>query len=223
MIITIDGPSGSGKSTIAKKIAKKLSFSYFDTGAMYRALTFLILKNKIDLNDDNSIEQLLPEFDYKIEIDEQNNKKYFLNNEEITTQIRDIGITKAVSSVSEKYFVRKYLVNIQKSYSLNKNAVFEGRDMGTVVFPNADFKFFLTASDKIRAKRRFLELIEKFPDKSFDEDQILQDINKRDEIDSTRKISPLKCAPDAMVIDTSNLLIEQVEENILNIIQKAIP
>jgi CMP/dCMP kinase len=227
MIIVIDGPSGTGKSTIATILAKKLAFDYFDTGAMYRAATYLVLKNNIDVNDDEKIQALLElNFNYEIkpsskkdkDLTRGDEKRYFLNNEDISEKIRSFEITKNVSVISSKHFVRTLLVHIQKEAAKNRNCVFEGRDMGTIVFPNADYKFFLTATAEIRAKRRYLQLIEKDPslEKTLDITILEENIKKRDFQDSNRDISPLKQASDAVLVDTSKMSIDIVVEYLLS-------
>jgi len=217
MIITIDGPAGVGKSTIAKLLAKKLKISYFDTGAMYRALTYALIKNKIDPENENDVLELLKN-NFHYEIKEQNSTKlYFVNNEDVTEIIRSNYVTEAVSLVSAQIYVRHNLVPLQRGFAEDKDMVCEGRDMGTVVFPNADVKIYLTARASIRAERRFKELIEKFPQDigSLDKNRILKNIEIRDKIDSTREVSPLKKAKDAYLIDTSNLNAQQVTKKIL--------
>ncbi|MFA6118342.1 MAG: (d)CMP kinase [Parachlamydiales bacterium] len=225
MIITIDGPAGVGKSTIAKMLASKLNYSYFDTGAMYRAVTYAIIKNKIDPESEKDVLNFLKNnFQYKIEEDGLK-KKYFVNDEDVTDIIRSNYITSLVSSISSKKYIRETLVPIQRSFVADKNIICEGRDMGTSVFPNADLKIYLTARVSVRAERRFRELIDKYPQDiaNLDRNKILEDIQKRDEIDSTRKVSPLRKAEDAYLIDTSNLTIDEVVKRILKRIKKSKP
>ena len=216
MIITIDGPAGTGKSTIAKLLAEELNFEYFDTGAMYRAITWFILERNVDLSDDDALKNILTEFDFSIESDVNQQKQYFVGKKEITKEIREPRIGDFVSKVSAKKIVREFFLPWQRDYVKNKNIVCEGRDMGSVVFPFAEKKFFLTASAKIRAERRYDELVEKFPEKadSLNFENILEKINERDKTDSTRSISPLKRPKGAFVINTSNLSIEKVLEDI---------
>lgn len=216
MIITIDGPIATGKSSIAKKLAHEIGFIFVDTGAMYRCLTYFILQKKIDPSDSESIVQHLSEFQFDIKI-KQGRRKYFVDNQDITEIIRGEEVTSNVSAVSAIKEVREKLVELQRNFAKGINAVFEGRDMGTVVFPNADLKIFLKGDPIIRAKRRFEELKEKYPEE-FNEltlDKTIEDINKRDHFDSNREISPLRQAADAYVIDTSNLSIEEVIIKIL--------
>lgn len=223
MIITIDGPAGTGKSTIAKKLAEKLKFSYFDTGALYRSVTYLLIKNQIDFDDEQNVTKILKD-DFFYEIKTINNKKkYFVNNEDVSEIIRSNYITENVSRVSCKKYVRENLLKRQRKYAEVNDIVCEGRDIGTVVFPNADIKIYLTARASIRADRRFKQLIEKYPQDigTLNKNQILEDIKKRDELDSNRKISPLRKAKDAHLIDTSRLTIDQSVKKIIKKINKS--
>lgn len=222
MIITIDGPAGVGKSTIAKLLAKKLKFSYFDTGAMYRAVTYGFIKNKINPDNEKEVLNFLNNnFHYEIK-EKDSVKYYYLNNEDITQIIRSNYVTEMVSLISSKKQVRETLIPFQRRFAENKDLICEGRDMGTVIFPDADIKIFLIAEISVRAERRFKELIEKFPQDigTLDKNKILEDIKKRDEKDSTREISPLRKAYDAYLVDTSNLTIQQVLKKILKRIKK---
>ena len=222
MIIAIDGPAGVGKSTIAQSLAMKLKFSYFDTGAMYRALTYAFIKNKIDLDNENQVLEFLKNnFDYQIK-EEGKKRFYFVNNENITEIIRSNYISNAVSSIASKPYIRRTLVIWQRKYAEDKDIITEGRDMGTVVFPHADLKIYLTARASVRAERRFNELVEKFPQDigTLNKNQILEDIKKRDELDSTRKAYTLRKEKDAHLIDTSNLSVDQIIKKILKKIKK---
>lgn len=207
MQIAIDGPAGSGKSTVAKKIAEKLNIIYIDTGAMYRAIT-LKLKD-IDKKfyeeacNDTNIEFI--------------NNKIFLDGKDVSSQIRSEEISKLTSDISKIDFVRKKLVSIQKEIADKNSVVMEGRDITTVVLPDADYKFYLNASPEIRAKRRTLQLKEKGLNADYEE--ILRDIKKRDNNDIKRENSPLKVADDAIVIDSSNLTAEESIEKILSYIR----
>jgi len=217
MIITIDGPSGTGKSTVAKEVAKRLNFTFFDTGAMYRAITWCMMHEKTSLDDESAIDNLLNRFNFRIE--EKNGKKhYFVGNDEVTEVIRSREVTAKVSAVSAVGIVRKRISGIQRKFAENSNAVFEGRDMGSAVFPKADLKIFLNARPEIRAERRFKELTEKNPHCTYEE--ILRDILLRDEADSTRAISPLIKPKDAVEIDTSELTVDEVVEKILPLVPK---
>jgi cytidylate kinase len=218
MIIVIDGPAGTGKSTVAKKIAKQLGFTFFDTGAMYRSFAWLVVQQeKIDPRDEQAVCELLSRFDFEMKIDGAEERRYLVGGHDVTKTIREQQISNAASLVATYPKVRSAMVEIQRKYGSQCNAVFEGRDMGTVVFPDAGLKIFLTARPEIRAKRRYEELAAKFPDMAhaLEFDRILEEILERDRNDSTRKVSPLKQAPDAHLIDTSELSIDEVVEQIL--------
>ncbi len=215
MIITIDGPSGTGKSTVAKGLAKKLGFTFFDTGAMYRSLAWLILKEGVDPGDPAKVEELLPQFTYEIRSSGHGERHYFVQNIDVTHEIRSQRISMAASQIAIYPAVRDAMVKIQRSFGRSVDAVFEGRDMGTVVFPEADLKIFLTAKAEVRAERRYRELVHKFPDLSMTYDEILKEIQERDQTDSNRTVSPLKQASDAILIDTSKLSAEKVIEKIV--------
>lgn len=208
-IIALDGPSGSGKSTIANILSKKLNISYLNTGSMYRALTLYFLENGI-----TNEEQIQLEFLQNIKID-INEDRVFLNGKDVSEEIRNKIVTENVSWVSSIPLVRKYLVDLQRKISENKSIILDGRDIGTVVFPNAKYKFFLVASSEVRAKRRYEQ---NEIDKSLEE--IQKDIEKRDYIDSHREISPLKKAKDAIEIDSSNLTIDETIDEILRKMDK---
>ncbi len=216
MIITIDGPSGTGKSTVAKKVAERLKFSFFDTGAMYRAVTWIMMQRGIALEDESAIGELLERFVFQIK-EERGAKRYFVGEQDVTESIRTREVTALVSAVSALPIVRKKIWGIQRRFGEMMNAVFEGRDMGTTVFPTADLKIFLNARPEIRAERRLKELKEKSSSHdNLTTDEILKDIIARDEADSSRVLSPLKKAEDAIEIDTSELSIDEVVDRILN-------
>lgn len=222
MIITIDGPSGTGKSTVAKGLARRLEFTFFDTGAMYRSLAWLLQKKKISPDEVEKIVALLPEFHFEIRTELEGGKRYLVNGTDVSEAIRTQQISTLASQFASISEVRKALVKIQRQFGRSADAVFEGRDMGTVVFPDADLKIFLTAKPEVRAERRYRELLAKFPDisESLSSDQILADIVQRDHNDSTRAVSPLKQAHDAILIDTSNLSVEQVIQKIIDLKKK---
>jgi cytidylate kinase len=209
MIIAIDGPSGTGKTTVARLVAEQLGYGYFDTGAMYRAFSWYLLTKGIELTDTHAIESALPHFSFSI-IQDEKGKRYFVGRNDVTDLIRSKNVTDVVSLVSSYRPVRDLLSQTQREYGKKGNAVFEGRDLGTVIFPHAEVKVFLTARADVRAKRRYAELQQKNSNQHLTEKDILEAINKRDELDSTREIAPLKCACDAFVLDTSDLSIDQV-------------
>ena len=206
MIIAIDGPSGAGKSTVARLLSKELGFDYIDTGAMYRALAYKAYKQNIDINE-NEIAQMLDSTNVTYY-----NNQIFLDGENVEKLIRDEIISKLSSQISALKIVREKMVELQRKIAVNKNVILDGRDIGTIVFPNADFKFFITATVEERAKRRYEQLNSN--DMEADYHNILQDIKKRDENDSTRQFSPLKIAEDAILIDTSNMDIEETTRTI---------
>ncbi len=217
MIITIDGPSGTGKSTVARKVAETLGFTYFDTGAMYRSVTWALLQKKIPLSDLASVEAFLAQFTFDIRI--QNGRPhYFVMEDDVTEVIRSQHITDAVSEVSAIPSVRKALWKIQKAYSERQSSVFEGRDLGTVVFPDAEVKIFLDASPEVRAKRRLAEMQQKRPDEaaSFNEKSMQKELERRDAYDANRALAPLRCPKNARRIDTSEYTIDQVVEKIID-------
>lgn len=216
MIITIDGPAGTGKSTVAQTLAQRIGFVFFDTGAMYRAVTYKLLKEQISLTDKERIASLLQHISFRIET-AGHDKKYFIGDEDVTAQIRSQQVTRHASDVSALPVVREALVSLQRRFAEGTNAVFEGRDMGTVVFPAADLKIYLTASPEIRAERRFREFVFKHPSEAenLTKQQVLEDLLRRDAIDSGREHSPLCQADDAHLIDTSGFTIDQIVDKIL--------
>lgn len=216
MIITIDGLVATGKSTVAKRLAQELGYVYFDTGAMYRCLTYSVLKHKINIDDPKELEDFLKTFAFEIKI-KRGDRFYFVDDEDVSLQIRNAEVTGAVSKVSAIPAVREKLVALQKSMAIGVNAVFEGRDMGTVVFPNAGLKIFLTGRPEVRALRRLAELKAKFPIESANLtlDEAMKEIEERDNYDSNRETSPLKQASDAFLVDTSDLTVEGVILKIL--------
>ena len=213
MIIAFDGPAGSGKSTIAKIISEKLGITYLDTGAMYRAVTLYFLENNVDFNDENQVKINLE----KIELEFINDKLY-LNNKDVSVQIREKNVNDNVSFVSAIRIVREKMVDLQRKMSGKKSVVLDGRDIGTVVFPNADYKFYITASVDVRARRRYEEELRKgISNLSLNE--VKKSMENRDYIDSNREVTPLKKADDAIEIDTSDMSIDQVLEKILSYIK----
>ena len=213
MIIAIDGPAGAGKSTVAKILAKRLGFLYIDTGSMYRALTLKVLEHNVPINDERGIIQLAN----GIKIDLRNNPDgslaVILDGKDVSLAIRQPRITQFVSDVAKIKDVRQVLVKMQREFGQKGNCVLDGRDIGTVVFPQAAKKFFIDASADVRVKRRFKELEDL--GQLVRENEVASDLTNRDKIDSTREASPLRQAADAIYIDTTNLSIEQVVEKML--------
>ena len=214
MIIAIDGPSGSGKSTTARLLAQHLNITHLDTGAMYRVVTWGLKKENIDINDILRVNSFLK----KTDISYKNANEIFLNGELVSTVIRKKDITSSVSAVSALNEVREFLVNIQRKIGKKIDCVVEGRDIGSVVFPKADFKFFLTADIDIRSMRRKNELKKIGEDLSIEE--IKASIQKRDFIDSSRDLSPLKRSEGSIEIDSTDLTIDEQIEKIIKIIKK---
>ncbi len=214
IIIAIDGPAGSGKSTTARLVAQKLGYIYIDTGAMYRALTLKVIEAGIDPKDENSIVELAEKT--KIELLYQNgNLKVMLDDKDVTEKIRTPEVTSLVSIVSAHPKVRDVMVKKQRELGKNGGVVMDGRDIGTVVFPDADLKIFMNADIKERAKRRQKEM----QMQGFDADieELVKEIEERDKLDSTREVGPLKKANDAVEIDTTNLTIDEQVDLVLRL------
>lgn len=216
-VIAIDGPAGSGKSTIAKHLAERLGYVYVDTGAMYRAITFVALsKNVVD--DADEVIKIAKEIDLKLSF-ENGLTRVFADHEEITDNIRTPEVNSKVSEVSTIPEVREEMVRLQRELAKDKNLIAEGRDTTTVVFPDASVKVFLTASLEERAKRRYKELLENGTDISLGE--VKENIAKRDKIDSGRDVSPLRKADDAVEIDTTNMAVPEEIDKMLDLIERA--
>ncbi len=216
MIVAIDGPAASGKSTTAKMVAKKLEMTYLDTGAMYRAVTLALLRSNTDLDDYDSVCQVVDELELDI-YDKGSKTIVKLDGEDVSQAIRSMPVTENVSAVSAMKYVRQTMVEIQRNIGKKTNCVVEGRDIGTVVFPDAEFKIFMVADVNMRAERRFKDLYEMGENRSFQE--VLADLKRRDEKDSTRAYSPLQKADEAIEIDTSMLSIDQQVEKIINLVK----
>ena len=217
--IAIDGPAGAGKSTIAKEISKKLGYIYIDTGAMYRAIGLFVLEHNIETKDVKGVISLLPLIDLKIKFID-NTQRVFLNGEDVSDKIRQPEVSMAASDVSAIKEVRAFLLDLQKDMAVKNNVLMDGRDIGTVVLPNADVKIFLTASNEERAKRRYNQL--KSQGKRITYQDVLDDIIKRDYNDSNRDIAPLKPADDAIIVNTTLDTLEESVNRILSIIKEKI-
>ena len=213
--VAIDGPSAAGRSTIAKMVAKKENFIYIDTGAMYRCVAYYCLTQKIDLNDEKAVEQAIEHIQIRLTPD----NKVYLNDEDVSSQIRQDQVSLGASCVSKYQAVRSFLVDEQRKMAKAGNVILDGRDIGTVVLPDADLKIYQIASVETRAKRRYLENLERGLDA--DLETIKKEIEERDYQDTHREISPLKKADDAIELDTSSLTLEEVVEQVLTLIQKA--
>ncbi len=212
--IAIDGPAGAGKSTVAKAVAKKLSFIYVDTGALYRAIGLYSLENKLISENEIIFSLKNIKVDLKFENDSQ---KVFLCNEEVSEKIRTPEVSMMASKVSAIPAVRAFLFDLQRDLAKKNNVIMDGRDIGTVILPDADVKIFLTAAPEKRAERRYKELLEKGLEVNYDD--ILNDIIRRDSDDSNREIAPLKAASDAILVDTSEYDLENSINLVLNVIK----
>ena len=219
MIVAIDGPAASGKSTAAIGVAKTLNITHLDTGSMYRAVTYGLISNQINFKDTKSITDFLESLKLRF----SNSKKrtvLILNNNNVTDLIRTSVISENVSEVSAIKIVRDFMVKIQRQMASDTDCILEGRDIGTVVFPNADFKFFMTADEKSRAERRLIELVSSGDRNASELNSVLDDLKVRDHKDSTRNHSPLMKAKGALVIDTTYLTINEVIDKIVNTVNQ---
>jgi cytidylate kinase len=214
LLITIDGPAGAGKTTVSRAIADRLGYRYIDTGALYRAVAYEVQRQEIDPDDDAQLENLCRRLQLSF-VQKKKGLRLYSDGKDISDHIRTPDISMLASAISAKSIVRGYLLSVQRDIGKNKAAVFEGRDMGTVVFPNADVKFFLEASSKIRALRRFQELESK-SGQSLQE--VEHDMERRDKNDSNRSLAPLKAADDAIRIDSTDLSVENVVDLMLSYI-----
>lgn len=209
MIIAVDGPAGAGKSTISKLIAKKLNINYIDTGAMYRAVTYKCLSEGVDVKNEKDVIEVAKRTD----IDFRDNNIY-LDSKVVNEEIRTREVSANVSDVAKIKEVRYLMVDVQREIGTKNDVILDGRDIGSYVFPNADYKFFLVATPEERGRRRYKELCEKGFEGTLEE--IIKDIEKRDEIDSNREFAPLKKADDAIEIDTTGLGIDEVVEAVVS-------
>jgi len=218
MIIAIDGPAGAGKSTVARMTAQKLGFLYIDTGAMYRALTLKAMEKEINVNDTASLIKMAHSTTIDLINGQEGALKVFLDGQDVTGPIRQPRITKLVSDIAKIKEVRQIMLGLQRKLGELRDSVLDGRDIGTVVFPDADRKFYIDADFKERVKRRYKELKELEQDVT--PEDIENDLSNRDNIDSTREFAPLKKAEDAIYIDTTNLTIQEVTDKVLSYIQQ---
>ena len=216
MIITIDGPSGTGKSTVAKKIAQLLKLSYIDTGAMFRSYGFGLLQHNIEPTDENQVITFIKKTPLYIRGDSID-KRFFLEDQEVTQHLRRQDVAEASSKLSTIVSVRELLKEMQRDFGRSHDCIFCGRDMGTIIFPHADLKIYLTADAHVRAQRRYNEL--ESLGQIADLDVIEKEIRIRDERDQTRAIAPLKPAIDAHIIDTSNYSVDAVVASILSLLK----
>ena len=218
MVITIDGAAGVGKTSTAKELAKRLGYQYFDTGAMYRAVTLFFIRENVDLSSKSEVIKSLDSIKLNIDFSSESEMQIFLDEDDISLKIRSQEVTSKVSAVSALKDVRKMMVNIQRSFTANGNFVVEGRDIGTVVFPDAKYKFYLQADYDIRAERRLADFEKLNEAKNINE--IKEDLEKRDKYDSSRKLSPLKKPDNAIIIDTTLCTFEEQVYKILKHIEK---
>ena len=218
--IAIDGPAGAGKSTIAKRLAKELGYCYVDTGAIYRTVAYFLDLLGVSPKDVDGVERYIDELTINIEYDENGLQHMIMNGMDVTGDIRSQDISQKASLVSAHAVVREVLLDMQRDVARKNNVIMDGRDIGTVVLPNADVKIFLTASPEVRAKRRTDELTVKGQKAVYE--TILKEIIQRDYQDSHRLVAPLKQADDAVLVDTSNLNIEEVMETIKGIVRERI-
>ncbi len=219
MIVAVDGPAGSGKGTVTKLIEKELGFLNLDTGATYRCVALQVLRENVSLKDEEKIIKIANDID--IQINNTGDKDIILlNGEDVSKDIRTKEVTEIVSQVSSIIPVREKMVEVQRNLAKGKNVIVEGRDIGTVVFPNADLKIYLDASEEVRAKRRYEENLQNGIKTTYEE--VLQNVKMRDYNDMHKKVGALKKAEDAIIVDSTNLTIEEVVRKIKNEIQKRI-
>ncbi|MFC1619033.1 (d)CMP kinase [Candidatus Neomarinimicrobiota bacterium] len=218
-VVAIDGPSASGKSTTARMVAERLGYLHLDTGAMYRAVTFTCLENEIPPEENAAVSKLLESLDIRFQF-QNGHQRTMLDGRDVTREIRGAQVTENVSAYSALRVVRERMVVLQRAFGAEHNVVCEGRDIGTRVFPAANFKFFLEADLEVRAKRRYEELITLGESPSLK--VIKQDIHQRDAADSSREFSPLRKAEDAIIIDTTNLTVRRQVDKIVNLVEKGL-
>ncbi|WP_300599178.1 (d)CMP kinase [Niabella sp.] len=218
IIVAIDGWSSCGKSTLAKQMAKALGYIYVDSGAMYRAITLYFLRNHIDWNQEKEVKEALADIELDFQPNDQNGtNEIYLNDENVEYLIRDLIVAEKVSEVAAVKAVREFAVAQQQKMGKKKGIIMDGRDIGTVVFPRAELKLFMTADNAVRVERRFKELVEKNPNVTIEE--VAENIQMRDYIDSNREVSPLRQAKDAIVIDNTNLTPEEQLKKALKLVK----
>ena len=215
--VAIDGPAGAGKSTVAKAVAKEQGFIYVDTGAMYRAMALYFIRNEIDSSDEAAICARLNEIEIALTY-EDGVQQVILNGENVSGLIRTDLVSMTTSNISKYRLVREKMVELQQEIARTADVVMDGRDIGTVVLPNADIKLYLTASSRVRAERRYKEMVEKGTTQTLDE--VEQDIIARDYQDMNRAVDPLRCAEDATVVDSSELTFEETVQAILRVVEE---
>ncbi len=217
MIVAVDGPSGAGKSTLCKALAEYFGYVYVDTGAMYRAIGLYVLESNADTNNAEEVKRLLP--DIQIDLRYQGGAQHiYLQGKDVSEAIRKPEVSMAASNVSKHPVVRAFLLSLQRSLAEKGNVLMDGRDIGTVVLPNADVKIFLTADQTDRAQRRFEELVLKGENVTYED--VLHDIEKRDDQDMNRAAAPLKPAPDAVVVNTTGNTFEESLQELINLIEE---
>ena len=217
-VIAIDGPAGAGKSTIAKKLAKRLNYRYLDTGAMYRAVTWYVIDNNIDVSNEDKIGEIAKNINISFKTDKNGNTSIHVNDKNVSNEIRKNSIDNNVFDVAKISKVRNEMVKIQKRIAKNGKIIVDGRDIASRVLPDADLKIYLTASVEERARRRYNELIEKRISTDFE--KVKKEIQKRDYIDKNRENSPLTKTKDAVLIDSTSLSIEEVLDKISSLIKE---
>ena len=216
--VALDGPSGAGKSTLARKAAERFGYIYVDTGALYRSIGLFVLKRDIKSNDEISVSAALQNINLEMNYNEDGVQRMIMNGEDVTEQIRTPQVSTYASDVSAMPSVREFLLNMQRDMARKYNIIMDGRDIGTVVLPNAGLKVFIVADAAVRAKRRYDELIARGMDVNFED--VLSDMTLRDKNDSEREIAPLKAADDAVLLDTTEFTFEESVDALCNIISE---
>ncbi|MCY3974793.1 MAG: (d)CMP kinase [Simkaniaceae bacterium] len=225
MIITIDGPSGTGKSVTAKRLALRLGCDYFDTGALYRAVAWKILKSRVSPGDTARVEEVVRSFSFSTRTlgPDGLERAYYVDDQDVTEEIRSMEVTAVISKVAAMACVREALIPLQRNVADEGSVIFEGRDLGTVIFPHADVKFFLTADVETRAGRRLVDLSERFPERTdLSYEAVLKSITERDRSDSTRSLAPLTQPADAIVVDTTSSDVEEVVDILEKYVRKTV-